>query len=64
VKSGTGGKIGVTLDVSVVGELGRSEGDAGENGGGVIERGVAWLDAAGDASGEQERSEPRGKMST
>jgi hypothetical protein len=51
-----GGKTGMIMEVRVVGELGLGTGEAGENGGGVIARGVPWPDAAGEASGEEYRS--------
>jgi hypothetical protein len=47
--SGAGGKTGEIIDERG-GEIGRT---MGECGGGVIFRGVGWLDAAGDASGDE-----------
>lgn len=47
-KSGAGGKTGVIIEARG-GDTGRI---MGECGGGVIFRGDAWFEAAGDASGE------------
>lgn len=47
-KSGAGGKTGVIIEASG-GDIGRV---MGECGGGVMFRGVAWLEVAGDASAE------------
>jgi hypothetical protein len=38
-------------------------GELGRRGGGVIARGVPWFEASGDASGDVERSTPKGKYS-
>src|ERR1700712_2756233 len=47
--SGAGGKTGVIIEARG-GDIGRV---IGEGGGGVMFRGVAWFEAAGDASGEE-----------